>query len=226
MLVTLAVIAGGAGAQEQAPIGSVTIDGTKYLYGQTTWLLSVVPSPAVRRAIAIISKCKTLKSYGFGRPDGFTPRFGLVLWAPTDISDCLTAGAESGGPAFTKGCLELYRTPSNPNPVGAQPANSPSQPQRFVLIAATSSEMCAHLSTQVPGGVWGRSRNGSGSYLIKCQRDSRGYLEDYVAPWTANLPADKPDASTGYINDGDIGTNASRLRGVPMCSGYSIDLSQ
>jgi hypothetical protein len=198
----------------QLPVRSVKINDTRYVAGNVPSLMrQVIPNPSVKFALKLLSQCRSANVWAFVSTRGL----GVVGWVPENIWQCVqTAG---GGPSRSW-CFQTEKTPAVQDPGGVR-----GRPQRssryYVLIAANGAWTCSDLSTQVPGGVWGRTTTATAgipagtNMLIKCQRTDHGRLADYVAPWTKSLPSSK---RAYWVWDAYMytGTNA-RLGGVPQC---------
>jgi hypothetical protein len=197
----------------QFPVRSVKINNTRYVAGSVPSLMRrVIPYPSVKFALSLLSQCRSAKVWAFVSTGGL----GVVGWVPEKIWQCVqTAG---GGPSRSW-CLQTRRTPAVQDPGGVR---GPPQwsPRYYVLIAATNAATCSDLSTQAPGGVWGRTTTAVAGLpagtimLIKCQRTAPGGLVDYVAPAT-QLPSSKP---AYWVWDANMYPAQPHVRsGVPQC---------
>jgi hypothetical protein len=205
--------AGPAAQQSLFPARYVKINNTSYLAGNVPSLMRrVIPNPSVKFALKLLNQCRSARVWAFISTRGF----GLVGWVPEKIWQCVqTAG---GGPSRTW-CFQTRRTPAVQDPGGVL---GPPQwsPRYHVLIAATNAATCSDLSTQTPGGVWGRTTTAVAdipagtNMLIKCQRTAPGGLVDYVA-----RPTQLPSSKRAYwVWDTNIYTGMDmRLDGVPQC---------
>lgn len=196
------------------PARYLTINNTKYLAGNVPSLIQrVVRNPSAQLAFRLISQCRSARLWAFISTRGS----GIVGWVPENIWQCV--GTAGGGPSSPSWCFQAFHTPAVQDPAGVRgpPAWSP---RYYVLIAGTGPATCSDLSTQVPGGVWGRTTATVGglpvgtNILIKCQRWAPQGLVDYVAPATG-LPSSK---HAYWMWDANMytGTN-QRLDGVPQC---------
>ncbi len=215
-LLVVGVSAGGGGASVQSvgtrpatsvQIGkTITVNNRSYLVVNVLTALSYVPNSTIKNVARLVRLCRAARAFGMV---AFRPlEVGAVAWLPRNPLRCLEV--TGGGPGVA--CLQGRK-------------NS----DWFFVIAGTSERICAHLSTQVPGG-WrarasgpssgGRFTNGS-DLLVKCQTMRRGNLWDFVVRPVAvsSLPVSRnPD----WILDNYVPTGRDWLPGVPWCNGVSL----
>jgi hypothetical protein len=204
-------------------LGTVNINGTTYGYGDVGKVSSYfVRTGPVNYVLKIASLCRGARAYFL-----WSPRTGggVVAWLPTYLSGCLgVAGGGPGGPGGASSpCAQAYTTPTQQDPFRViSQFGITVQPYR-VFIAATTGATCRDLSTQVPGGIWARTRVAlsgvaTGSpLLIKCQQSTPRGVVDYLAPQTS-LPGSK---STWWVYDYYVAGNL-RFERVPDCYGGSF----
>jgi hypothetical protein len=222
---SLAVSAGGAvgsaSARQQLPIKYVKIGTTSYLAADMNTMASrLVRWPGLKAVLAAVRQCRGASAWGFVSRHGA----GIAAWVPVRISGCFpstSGGGPATGSSFTP-CFQLYLTTNRPDPTGV--SNGAAVPaHRAVLIAATNTQTCADLSTQVPGGVWGTHSNGR-VVIIKCQYVATQGLADYLV---LPIPNFKPPTSrptyVAYDRNVDTG-GATWLSGVPHCGGVHVAL--
>jgi hypothetical protein len=221
--------AAGAAAREPAPpspsaraaalwpVKVVTVNGTAYAAGDVvTFAQRITKTTSIRIVLNLIKACRNAGAWGFISSRGA----GIVAWAPTRLGRCW--GPMGGGPAFSP-CLQGFTTPATPDPLGLGRGGFP---QYRVLIAATNTATCADMSTQVPGGVWGRTGVAFRGYpagspmMVTCQyTDAQGYLRDYVATGVQTVPRSR---AALWFYDAYFETGGDRMDGVPGCSGLSM----
>jgi hypothetical protein len=212
------------------PVKKVQIGTTVYRAGDVQTLLgSFVRTGSINTVLRVVRLCKSASSWAFVSIQN--RQGGIVAWMPNNPIQCLGVtgggpGAGGGGPSNSP-CLQAYRTPADQDPGGVHGQHGTAG-RYYVFIAGTGGTICADLTTQVPGGVWGRTTAAvpglpARSVIpIKCQEwrtDSFGKvrLVDYLAPLTSSLPANK---STFRLYDDYVETGiVNRLANVPSCSG-------
>jgi hypothetical protein len=223
-ILLLASLLSPAGARAQT-FRTVDVGAHRYYTADALAIASRIPgtSASFKLVMGVIRRCQGVRAHAFlPRSGGLA--VGLVAWLPASPSACLEVSG--GGPDPGSPCLQTFRTPRNQDPAGL--TNRPSGPRWFVLIAATTAQVCADMATQVPGGVWGQTTVAAGGaargavMLIKCQQQTAQGLTDYLAPYRDTVPATKPaywyyDA---FVNTGGLST----LSGVPRCSGVNLRL--
>jgi hypothetical protein len=201
-------------------LGAVQINGTTYGYGDVGKISGyIVRTGAVNYVLKIASLCRGARAYFLWSPH---TGGGVVAWLPTYLSGCLSVAG--GGPSGASSpCAQAYTTPTQQDPFRViSQFGLTVQPYR-VFIAATSGATCRDLSTQVPGGIWARTRVAlsgvaTGSpLLIKCQQSTPRGVVDYLAPQTS-LPGSK---STWWVYDYWVAGNL-RFAHVPDCYGGSF----
>jgi hypothetical protein len=214
-LLAITTVALAASVGDAQSLQTIQIGSSSYHAGNPMELTSYIPNKYVQLALSAINRCKAMQVTGFWSTQ--TASGGVVAWAPTDVLACFERDSRvmGGGPG---GCTHLYRTPAEQDPTKISGRN---WPEYFVLLAATNAQACADLSTQVPGGVWGKTTapaqglpSGS-TVVIKCQRTSGQRILDYVAPYGAPLPISKAAA---WIDDESVFTGiTTKIPGVPEC---------
>jgi hypothetical protein len=184
----------------------VTIGGTSYTLVNGSNVIARIPSPYAKLLAAAIKLCGAAGFYGLVNSSAV----GLIAWTPTNPLSCLT-GAAGGGPGTTEGpCAQTFRTPDRSN---------------FVLFAGTNSTICAHLSTQAPGGWATYTKRAAatvptGSQVrVKCQRWYQGVLWDYVATPVSSLPVSR---NAAWIQNSFVTTGVGLLRNTPKCNGVNF----
>jgi hypothetical protein len=211
---------------------NVSIEGTKYYYGEIKALMGALKkvdkvakfggSFWVKWGLKAAKKCGVeLRGYYSPEPDAI----GLVGWVPTEWTAC--SPVEGGGPAEVddadasfKVCHDLYRTPETPDANGLAPAGTDLS-RRGVMILGTSPDVCRHLSTQVPGGIWGQLKVPAGGLatgtvvVVKCQRETAEGVWNYVARFSG-LPANKAPFWI-WRNQIQTGHEEVTFKGVPSC---------
>jgi hypothetical protein len=209
-----------------SPLGFVTIGGRHYATGNVKTLASrLARTTDFGYVLAVIARCRSIQSQVFAGSSGV----GLTAYLTLSSDFCLSSpngGPEGGGPLGGP-CLQVFKTPEDPDPQGAKGLLG-GEPRSYVLFAGTGATVCQDISTQVPGGVWARTGASvpglpAGSVaLVKCQAETSGGLTDYLAPPASSLPHSKP---TYWLNDYyfESGTTAGRLPGVPSCYGVDIE---
>jgi hypothetical protein len=217
------MVLNSVGSADAAAPKKIKIGKTEYYAGDLLSMASrmtkVTRNPAVKIALTAINLCKGngVNAFGFASLSGKSG--GVVAWAPADLSGCIgTSGGGPGGEIFSP-CFEGYRTPENQDPTGVSGGRTSGR--SFVLIAGTSTQTCADLSTQAPGGVWGTTGlpvpglPAQSVVVVKCQRMSGNVLLDLVAPYSNSLPAPK---NTYWIDDSFVWTEyVQAIDGVPTC---------
>jgi hypothetical protein len=205
-------------------VSVVSIGGRHYLTGNLQALgRKLVKTTAMRYVLDLVEQCRGVQVHGFVSSGGF----GLTASVPLSSPGCLET--PNGGPGGSVGgpCLQGFETPYEPDPTGISGLPG-GEPRYYVMFAGTSSTVCADISTQVPGGVWGRTAAAvpglpaGSTELVKCQLNTPNGLADYLGQRTSSLPASK---STYWIYDSYFETNSTaRLAGVPECSGVDVAL--
>ena len=213
VLVAIALVGAASGTSvagpAQAALGQrVTINGTSYYVINAITAAGYIPNSTVRNLVTLVKRCPAVHAHGywFNRNE-----VGFVAWIPTNLLNCWTksvsGGGPGGGPGVRPACLQGYRSYDRAT---------------FIVFAGTNSRVCPNVSTQVPGGLIIRGGTYSG-WRVKCYttQASTGRLLDYIAPYSATLPASK---SAGYVFDTDVGGSGSPRTGVgvPNCFGVRI----
>lgn len=195
----------------------VHIEGTTYVAGDIGRIGGYVTrTSAVKYVLKLASLCKNAKAYFFASTKGG----GVVAWLPTSLSGCFGV---IGGGASTSPCAQEFRTPADQDPTRAVSPGGVAAPTYHVFIAGTSELACRDLSTQVPGGIWARTKvafaglPAGSALLIKCQMQTPQGLVDNLAPQTA-LPRSK---SEWFVSDSYV-TGGFLFAGVPSCSGANF----
>ena len=216
-------------ARQATPIGYVTINGRTYGHGDALYATGkFAPWGVVRSIVNIARKCQGVKTLGFVSSSGA----GVVAWVPNSFAGCVSVagggGVTGGGPVSGPPCLQVFRTPANRDPNGL---STDTNTMRYhVLIAGTSLDTCADISTQVPGGFYARNLAADASglaqretVLVKCQYLYNRKLVDVVV---RPAPARFPSARTSWrIYDSAVFTGTDgALVGVPSCVGVSIGI--
>jgi hypothetical protein len=209
ILIAIALVGGTTATSVAGPtraeVQRVTINGTSYYVINAITAADYIPNPTVRSLVTLVKKCPAVHAYGYW----FNAReVGLAAWIPANLLDCWTtsvSGGGPGGPGANPGCLQGYRSYDRAT---------------FIVFAGTNSRVCPNVSTQVPGGLIIRGSSYSG-WRVKCYatQQNTGRLLDYIAPYSATLPASK---SAGYILDTAVGGTGSPRAGVPNCFGIRI----
>jgi hypothetical protein len=164
-----AVLAPGATSGSRSFIQRVQIGDTPYSVYDIADILSLIPQVQIRTAMRLVRSCSASGHYGYySRATG---EVGAVAWFPSNPLDCL-GGVSGGGPGGPGACYHAYWA----NDTG----------RSFVAFYGNTAQMCARMSTQVPGGAWVRTSravrlpsgwlsSGAG-VLVKCQRfTTNGY---------------------------------------------------
>jgi hypothetical protein len=215
--------------RQAAPIGYVAINGRTYGYGDALFALGrFAPWGVVRTIVNIARTCQGIRTVGFVSSQGA----GIVAWVPNSFAGCVSVagggGVSGGGPVSGPPCLQVFRTPANRDP---NRLSTDTNTLRYhVLIAGTSLDACADISTQVPGGFYARNlaTDTAGlaqheTVLVKCQYlYNRRLVDVVVRPALARFPA----ARTSWrIYDSAVFTGTDEaLVGVPSCVGVSIGI--
>ena len=193
-------------AQPRLGAADITIGNTRYALVHGSSVIARIPSPYAKLLAGAIRACGAAGFYGLVNTTGI----GFIAWTPTNPLRCLT-GATGGGPGASEGpCAQGFRTSDRAN---------------FVLFAGTNSTICAHLSTQAPGGWRTRTTRATAgvpadSYVrVKCQRWYQGFLWDYVALPVNSLPASR---SAAWIQNSFVTTGVGWLRNTPKCNGVNF----
>lgn len=184
-------------------VQTIMIGGTRYAVINAVTAAGYIPNPTVRRIDTLIKACPAVHAFGFFASPS---EVGVVVWLPSNVLNCWTTSVSGGGPGSggNPGCLQGYRSADRTS---------------FILFAGTNSRVCPNVSTQVPGGLIIRGGSYSG-WRVKCYaRNAHGQLLDYIAPYSATLPASK---SAGYILDTQAGGSGAPRAGVPSCFGVRI----
>lgn len=209
---------------DASPVSLVNIGGRHYVTGNVATLANrLVRTTDLSIVLLALERCRGLQGRVFVSTSG--QGIGLTAYGPLNLAGCVQT--PNGGPGGGVGgpCLQSFRTPEYPDPVGA--AGLPGgEPRYFVAFAGTRATVCEDISTQVPGGVYARTTATipglpAGSVLpVKCQFTAANGLFDYLAPPAKSLPSSK---ATYLINDYYFETGVTgALEGVPACFGVSL----
>jgi hypothetical protein len=206
VLVASLAIAPSSGDASFLPFQKYKIGSTKYYSTDVLSLARRIPRlpGSLSLVLGLLDRCRGLGTRAYIATSPL--RGGIVAYAPHSISDCLTvSGGGPGGPGAFQPCILRYVTA----PTG----------QYYAIVAATDEQTCVDLSTEVPGGMPVRTTtalaNGfpAGSdMVVKCQRQTRAGLVDYVAPPVA-VPASRP---AFWVDDYYV-TPHGPSAGVPYC---------
>ncbi len=202
-----------APASSSALIKRVTIGGTRYWLLNAVKAVGFVRSPYAKIISAVVRACPTAASWVFW--DKENGEYGIVAYLPGSPKDCY--GVTGGGPQTQSPCAQVYRTPD----------------LRFwVGIAGTSTDICADMSTQAPGGRAGTTTDVSDSGTIDtgtnvwvtCQEFDQGSLWDYVTPRFGNTVKFPLSRAADWILDDDVDTGLTDwIPNVPRCSGVNVN---
>jgi hypothetical protein len=201
-------------------VGAIRINETWYVTGDVKKIGSYVArTGSVKYILKLANLCRGANAYFFASKKGG----GVVAWLPTKLSGCFdVAGRSAGGPSGSP-CVQAFTTPAQQDPTRAVSQYGVAGSTYRVLIAATSDFVCRDLSTQIPGGVWARTRialtglAAGSALLIKCQKQTARGVVDYLAPPTA-IPGSKP---AWWVYDQYV-AGGYRFAGVPSCYGSSF----
>jgi hypothetical protein len=200
-----------------ALVKRVTIGGTRYWLINTVRAAGLIRSPYAKIISTAIRACPSAASWGFW--DDQNDDFGIVAYLPGNPVDCfgVRGGGPGGGPGSRGPCAQLYRTPNL---------------RTWVAIAGTSTDICADMSTQVPGGAPGTTLDTSDSDVIDadtnvwvtCQEMDQGLLWDYVTPRFGNVVKFPLSRVADWIDDQEVDTGfPDWIPHVPHCSGVNTD---
>jgi hypothetical protein len=207
LFVTIALAGATSGTSGASPtraglVKKVTIAGTPYYVIDAITAAGYIPNPTVRSLVTLVKKCPAVHVHGYWFNKS---EVGLAAWIPANLLNCWTTSVSGGGPGGRPGCIQGFRSYDRAT---------------FILFAGTNSRVCPNVSTQVPGGLTIHGGAYSG-WRVKCYatQSGTGRLLDYIATYSATLPASK---SAGYILDTAVGGTGSPRAGIPNCFGVRI----
>ena len=206
-----------APASSSAVIKRVTIGGTRYWLVNSVRAVGYIRSPYAKFVSALIRACPAAASWAFW--DKENDEYGIVAYMPSNPANCygVTGGGVTGGSPTQSPCAQVYRT------VGLR---------FWVAIAGTSTDICADMSTQVPGGRAGTTTDVSDlgtidtgtNVWVTCQEFDQGSLWDYVTPRFGNTVGFPLSRAADWILDEDVDTGFTDwIPQVPECSGVSVN---
>ena len=202
-----------APTSSSALIKRVTIGGTRYWLVNTVRAVGFIKSPYAKIISAVVRACPAAGSWAFW--DSQNDDYGIVAYLPGNPADCY--GVTGGGPQARSPCAQIYRTQGD---------------RYWVAIAGTSTDVCADISTQVPGGRAGTTTDVSDSGTIDtgtsvwvtCQEIDQGNLWDYVTPRSGNTVKFPLSREADWLLDADVDTGfPDWIPHVPECSGVAVN---